>query len=275
MTSTNTLKSNCSKQDGRIAVLILAAILFSLVLALLDTAMAYHVEELLLYTNSNLPIALAILLVAFLLQLWFRRIQKHRWLCWLLPCLAVAGLLLSELLWLGGGMARLLTYFTWGVSLPVLLGAGLAVIPPYVKAQRRAVWIGALSLVILAAVAVFAFWPRYFGDKAELAPETRLLHYTPEGEREWMTAHSEEGFYPAIRWMRVTPGIRDFDWDAERGVLLRLNGEYVLSACHNAAPAIYRYDGPLEDFAGEDLRWRVYGYPALYTELKTAATWDR
>ncbi len=261
-------------KDGRLPILILAEILFSLALALFDTAMAYHVEELLLYTNSNLPIALGIAFAAFLLQLCLVRMRKYRWLRWLLPCFSAAGLLLSELLWLGGGMAQLLTYFTWGVSLPVLLGAGLAAIPPYVKAQRPAVRIAAVSFAILIAVAVFAFWPRYFSSKAELAPETRLLHYTPEGEREWMAARSEDGFFPSIQWVRVTPSIRGFDYSAERGVLLRLNGEYVLSACHDTAPAIYRYDGPLEDFAGEGLCYRVYGYPALYTELKTAATWE-
>lgn len=260
------------RSNAYVPVFLLIQLGVCVLLTLFDTAMAYHLKEALLYSQDGLWMMLPVVLMGFLLQTWFKRLKKHGFFRWMLPCISASGLMLTELLMLGNLLMELLTYFVWSITLPLLMGLLLAEVPGFIKTKGLAIRIAALSLAAMAFALAILFWPRYFSGKAELSPDDRLMYYTPEGERSFMRAQEDEGFLPVIKWMRVTPCIRGFDWDAERGVLLRLNEEYVLSACHDTAPAIYRYDGPLKDFAGERLCYRVYGYPALYTELKTAAT---
>ena len=256
----------------RVAVaLALLVVCILLALPATGSSMQYHVGELLRYTNDYFFFLFPVLLIGFGVQLWLNRPKKYRWPAWILLCFAAAGLLLAEVIWLGGGWNRLLTSFIWVVCFPLLLGSILAILFDFVRLQNRTVQIAATGLLAVVLIASTTFWPRPLSEKIDLMLDSRLLYFEPEGERDWMQAREEEELMRLVQWAKVTPCFSHPDWDAERGILLRLNAEYILLAPHNETPTIYEYAGELDRFAGGTPRWNVYGYPALYGELRTAA----
>lgn len=262
------------RDNSHVAIFLLIQLGICVLLTLFDTAMAYHLKEALLYSQDGLWMMLPVVLMAFLLQTWFKRLKKHGFVRWILPCISALGLVLTELLMLGNLLMELLTYFAWGITLPLLMGLLLAEVPDFIKAKRRRIRIAALSLTAVAFAIAILFWPRYFSGKAELSPDTRLMYYAPEGERSFMRAQEDEGFLQVIKWMRVTPCLFPPQWGEDSGVLLRLNDGYVLAAGRQSPPVIYEYTGELEHFSGETPRFSVYGYPTLYIELFTRAQWE-
>lgn len=267
-------KLDCKSSITRVAVAI-ASLVVCILLALPATgsSMQYHIGELLRYTNDYFIFLLPVLLAGFGVQLWLNRVKKYRWSAWFPLCFAAAGLLLAEVIWLGGGWNRLLTNFIWVICFPLLLGSILAILFDFVRLQNRTVQIAAASLLVILLIACTAFWPRPLSGKFELAPGSRMLYFEPEGEQSWLVARDTQELSLLIQRSKVTPCFSQPDWDAERGILLRINAEYILLAPHNETPYIYEYTGELDQFAGGTPRWNVYGYPALYGELHTAANW--
>lgn len=247
-------------------VLLLAGII--LALPMMDTATQYMIEETLKYSNDYMVFLLPVIFISFCLQ--FCWLNLHRWLCWLLPILSLVLIAVAELYWIKGGWDRLGSSFLWMIGFPMALGSCLATLLSVLLKQRRSVQITAALLMVAVLFSGVIFWPRYLTGKIEIAPESRLLYFEPEGQFEWMQERGKQ-FTELLSGVKVSPCLTSPDWDSERRVILRLDESHILVAHQNETPFIYEYAGALEEFEGGKAKWMVFGYPALYGELRKSA----
>ena len=269
------MRNTHSDSKRAVTAIVLLAVCVLLALPVMDTSMQYQIEELLKYNNHDLFafILIPLLLVGFGLQLWLNRWKKLRWAAWIPMSVAAAGIFLSELIWMGGGWDTLLSGIIWVFCFPLLLGSTSAVLLDFVRPQKRPVKLAAAGVILILFVATFAFWPRALNNKIEIDPESHMLYYEEEGAREWMRARDLQDLKNIVQWIEVIPCLSSPDWDDDRGILMRLNEEYILLAPHNETPYIYQYTGELDQFSGGKPKWNVYAYPAMYGELRTSANW--
>lgn len=255
-------------------ILALALLLAALLLVLpgMDTATRELAMSVLRYGDG----AGALLLfgaAGFGLQLWAERLRRFRRTVWLLPAFSAVLVAVSELIWQGGGWERLLSGFLTVFALPLMLGSSAAEL--FLLLCRQSARAKAAAAVALAAAVVlgFYFWPRPLGDKTEMALQARMLYFEPEEEGRWMQVRDPGALSGLLRRVKVTPCLSLPDWNGGRGVLLRLNDRCVLVARYDGSSWVCDYAGPLEEFDGGAPRWRIFGYSALYGELRTSADW--
>lgn len=237
-------------------------------LPVFDTVLSFSLRELM--TDGDYQrLALGIFAVSFGLEYLFLRAKKWTGLKWSLILLPAACLVFGELFWFTGGWDQIAGLILWWFGFPTLMGAALAVFLgnlPKSRKLRTVVVIAAVILVVMCAV----FWPRTLAGQMTLDIGGEMLVYDTDDAAEWRTIRDpgqveQMLHFSEIVWWPAAP-----DWKDNRGVLLRLNAEFIVAAENGEAPYIYAYSGPLEDFDGSGAKWRFYYFPALYTELVTA-----
>lgn len=248
----------------------IALLLVSIILALpmMDTATQYMVEETLKYSNDYMVFLLPVIFISFCLQLcWF---NLHRRLCWLFPILSLVLITEAEVFWMKGGWDRLGSALLWMVGFPMALGSCLATLLSVLLKQKRSIQITAALLMVAVLFSGAILWPRNLTEKIAIAPENKLLYFEPKNNFEWMQEKGEK-FTELLYELKVSPRFSSPDWDNERGIMLRLDENHILIAHQNDTPYIYEYTGALEEFDGGKAKWMVFGYPALYGELRVSA----
>lgn len=239
-----------------------------------DTATAHYLGSFFLSGDWHFRgILLGIAAVSLGIQLALLRLRRFWWIAWLPLCLYALGLLYSETLWVKGGWDRFGSSMIWVAAFPAYFGAALATVLVPLLRQKKAVKLTVLALVLaVSAIAAIWFWPRPLDSKLTLSPSPQVLYYDTDGALEPMLVTDSERLYEYLRWAKVSPCYAAPDWDAQRGLLLRLDSQHILVAPDYGTPYIYQYDGPLEAFDGEALRWAVPGYSDLYNNLRTVSS---
>ena len=264
------LQETVIRRNLLIVSIVLLLVSIFLALPMMDTATQYMVEQTLKYSNDYIVFLLPVILLSFSLQFWL--FNKHRWLSWLLPILSFVLITAAELFWIEGGWDRLESTFFWIVGFPMVLGSCLAILSSALLKQNRSIQIAAVLIMVAVLLLGVIFWPRYLTEKIEIAPENRLLYFEPENNFEWMQEEGEK-FTELLNGDKVSPCLSSPPWDNERGIMLRLDKNHILIAHQHDTPYIYEYAGELEEFDGGKPKWMVFGYPALYGELRMSANW--
>lgn len=235
-------------------------------LPVLDTAMGHMLGRVM----GDRSYTLLICVVGFgaLAVQWLLLRAKGLWLRWVLPVASSAVLILAEGIWQLGGWDQIASMLLWFAGFPVLLGAALAVYGRYIRQQSRGVQVLTAVCLSFAVVLAAACRPRLLNGKIELAPPSEALLFE-DGEVEWGMLRDPQAVLDSIFYMQVTPCVFAPEWDSQRGVLLRLNEDYVMVAHNGENPYVYRFAGPLEEFDGQGLKWKVWQWPAMYTNLRT------
>ena len=252
--------------------LALIAIFMLMSLPVFDTAMQYHIQEIIGGSIQNLLIMiLPLAVVGFALEWWFIHLKKCRWLS-LIPLIVPAvALIFAEFAWASGGWDRFGSTIFWALGFPVLLGAGLAAL---LKATlEQPLW---AKITVAAFLAVFValtviFWPKNIDSTIGLEPDTKLLAVYTDGETEWLVS-SAEALEQELKFAKIAPCNSAPNWTENRCIIVRLNESYVLVAPHADTPYVYEYSGALEDFNGQDVAYKLFNYSALYINLKTASS---
>lgn len=254
----------------KVSIVSIALLFVNIFLALpmMDTAAQYMVEEILRYRNNYFNFLLPVLLISFYLQ--FGLFNKHCRLCWLLPIISFLIIVAAELFWIKGGWDQILSIMLWMAGFPMALGSCLAIILSMLLKQNRSIQIAAALIMVAVLLLGVIFWPRYLAEKIEIAPENRLLYFDPEDNFEWMQEKGEK-FTELLNGVKVSPCLASPPWDNKRGIMLRLDENHILIAHQHDTPYIYEYTGALEEFDGGKAKWMVFGYPALYGELRISA----
>lgn len=249
-----------------------AAVGISLILSLpvFDTSLSFNLREL-LSDGDYQRLALGIMAVCFGVELLLLRAEKWTILKWIPVAFPVICLIPGELFWLMGGWDRLAGSILWWFGFPMLMGGGLAVLVTHLPQNRR-VRALLILLLVLGVVLGAIFWPRSLGEKLILEIPGPMLLTDPEGDAEWRSVDDPGRIRRMLHYAELVPAVFPPDWKDERCVLLRLNDEWILAAEYGQAPYVYYYSGDLAEFDGTGVKWRFYHFPALYTELVTAAT---
>lgn len=267
---TNNNNKSHTYTNKSVRIFSLAILAFSALLALppMDTAMRFMIVDTLRYNNGSWSFLIPITLICFCVQFWL--FNKHRKLCWILPLLSALFITLGEAIWLQVGWARLGSGFFWMVGFPMMLGSSTAILLPALWQASCLVQGVVTGLIVLFFVSGAIFWPRHLSAKIQITPDDRLLYFESREQSEWTQVRDKEGLVTLLSRIKVTPCLSSPSLDDKRGVMLRLNDNYVLVARHSDTSYIYEYVGDLEDFDGRNLKWKVFEFPALYSELLTS-----
>lgn len=258
------------KKSPRILLVALGLAAVSLLLSLpvFDTALSFSLRELM--TDGDYQrLALGILAVAFGLEYLFLRAKKWTGLKWGMILLPGVCLVIGELFWLAGDWDQIVGVILWWFGFPTLMGAALAVFLrnlPKGRGARTALVIVCVLILVLCLI----FWPRTLAEKMTLDIGEEMLLYDESGNTEWRTVRNPGQLEQMLHFCEIVWWPAGPEWGDNRGVLLRLNAEFIVAAEYGEVPCIYAYSGPLEDFDGTSAKWRFYYFPALYTELVTA-----
>lgn len=252
--------------------LALIAIFMLMSLPVFDTAMQYHIQEIIGGSIQDLLILiLPLAIVGFVLEWWFIHLKKCRWLSLILLIVPSITLLLAEFAWASGGWDRFGSSILWSIGFPLLLGAALAALLKVTLSQPLWAKITvAAVLTVFVALTVF-FWPKNIDSTIGLEPDTKLLAVYADGETEWLVS-SAEALEQELKFAKIAPCNSAPDWTENRCIIVRLNDLYVLVAPHADTPYVYEYSGALEDFNGQDVSYKLFNYSALYINLKTASS---
>lgn len=248
------------------AGLVIGSLLLSL--PVFDTGLSYSLRELMMDGDYQ-RLALGILAVSFALEYLFLRAKKWTGLKWGLIVLPGVCLVLGEMFWLAGDWDRIVELIMWWFGFPTLMGAGLALFLgnlPKSRKLRTVIVIAGVLILVLCAI----FWPRTLAGDMTLEIGEEMLLYDTDGTMEWRTVRSPSQIEQMLHFCEIVWSPAAPDWKNSRGVLLRLNAEFIVAAEYGEVPYIYAYSGPLEDFDGSGAKWRFYYFPALYTELVSA-----
>lgn len=262
---------NGSRSEKPFLLWTAAAVVISLVLSLpvFDTALSFSLGELL--TDGDYQrIALGIAGVCFGLELLFLRARKWTVLRWLPVVLPVLCMLPGELFWLMGGWDQLAGVILWWFGFPMLMGAALAVLATHFPKEGK-LRTGAVVLTVAVLLLAVWLWPRALGEKLILDIQGPVLLRDADGGSEWRSLDDPGAVERMLHFSEVIPAVIAPDWE-ERCVYLRLNGEWILAAEYGQAPYICYWTGDLADYDGSGVKWRMYHFTALYTELIAAGS---
>ena len=98
-----------------------------------------------------------------------------------------------------------------------------------------------------------------------------MLEVCTDGETQEYTI-TIDALNTEIQFAKMSPSNAAPSWNEDDCILLRLNDEFVLVAQDNSDPYVYKYSGPLNQFDGTDVCYRVFHYTALYMNLKLAGS---
>lgn len=262
------IRREWKKKDATIWRLSLALLAVFLLMALpvFDTAMQYHIQEIVGDIVDYWMLLLPLAAVGFGLEWWFLRLRKAKWLKYLPVILPALVVVYAEVAWTAGGWNRIGSSVLWYASFPVLLGSSCAALLKATLAQPR--WAKMVVAAVFAGFVLLAaiFWPKSLYKTIDMKPDLVMV----EDDVRWEI--SQENLDVTLQFAKISICTSAPEWDPERCILLRLNENYILAAPYGDTPYIYEYAGALEDFSGKNVRYRVYSYPALYIELKTAST---
>lgn len=243
-------------------------------LALWDSCMRGTLEEIILYEEGSIWwLILGTALAVFLITWLPLRLKGWQILCWIVLAVSGGALVYSEMLWSEGGWSQLGAGILWMGAFPAYLGVLLTVLANISPFVSRRVKLVCLAVVLTCGLLCLWFRPRPLTEKLTLDPDWSMCYYESDGTREMMKVKDAEAFRSALRWCKVSPCYSGEDWDDERGIIARLNDEFVVVAPHGEQPYVYEYSGALEGFSGETVRWKILNYSALYNELRQCGAW--
>lgn len=240
-------------------------------LPMMDTAMQYHIQEMLGSLEDQWYLILPPAAVAFGVEWWSMGLKKARWLKFFPVVVPALVLVLAEVTWAMGGWDRFGSSILWYLSFPVLLGAALASLLKLTLSQPwwAKVTMAAVCVVLLLTAAFFLPKELYETLDVELEGEQVMVE---DDDRYHIPADKLDEL---LCYAKISPCYSAPDWEPQRCVLVRLNERYVLAAPYDGTPYIYEYSGDLADFDGQNVCYRVYHYTALYIELKAAGSMEK
>ena len=272
-----TVKKSVHKNPVWMPVLLTGAAILFWSLTAFDAAIPYTLQLFTLETNGWAEgcFYLAIVAAFFGIQWGLLRLRRFKWIAWLPILLVAVGLVYSEVSWSGGGFGdRIFGNLICIALLPAYLGISIAALAAPLLRQKPVVKRIALVCVAVALAAAFWLWPRPLSKMMEFAPGQYLLYFDKTGEYERKEITDPPLLKDNLRWAKASPCYTAPGWREERGLLVRLNSRYVLRAPHAGTPYLYEYSGPLENFDGASPRFILWGYYALYTNLRGVTDWN-
>lgn len=268
------IKKQWAKKNTIIWSLSLALLTMFLLIALpvFDTAMQYHIQELIGGSvHDLLLIVLPLALVGFGIEWWLVHLKKHRWIAIIPLIIPAIALIFAEILWTSGGWDRFGSSILWAIGFPLLLGSGLAAILKATLSQPLWAKLALAAVLITFLILTAVLWPKYMYETIDVSPDLTMLAVYSDGEIQEYSI-SEDALNAEIQFAKMSPCNSAPVWNSEDCILVRLNDEYILAAQHDVDPYVYRYTGELEHFTGDEVCYRIYHYTALYMNLKVAGT---
>ena len=232
----------------------------------LDTAMQYHILEMI---HGGVR-ALWILPLAFGGIVWeWRMLGRERmWWTSLVPTFfPLLILCFVEVLWSTGVEGnRNLASLLWYIGFPLILGACLAVLWKILLEQSM--WIKAIALTFF--LGLFAVGLTIMPERLDKVMNLEIGEkaWYVIGEDTWWNT-SVESLANLLKSKRVSPCEQaPVRIDNRECVILRLNEEYVIAIRESESAYVYSYKGDLEYFEGENVVYKVVNSRSLKDEME-------